>query len=224
LSGSLGFDSIFSFDNRSGFFNVLLEDLSALIWGFFFLQKRLWPSLVSLSVVKTTVGLNSSVDTDVILLVFTLVPVFLLGIFDIFIASGFPGLLVGDGFFDNFAGGGFLFIGIFWVLFWWCLLGFFFLFCWLWVSLGKRGNSFSHMRVLSGVALELVFDWHWGVVNESSISHDFSSNSDSVLLVFALLVVFLLGGSDVGVALLFESSLFGDSVEDNLQGSGFLTV
>jgi hypothetical protein len=80
------------------------------------------------------------------------------------------------------------------------------------------------VRVLSGVAFELVFDWHWGVVNESSISLNSSGNSDSVLLVFALLVVFLLGGSDVSVALLFESSLFGDSVEDNLQGSGLLTV
>jgi hypothetical protein len=51
LSGSLGFDSIFSFDNSCGFFDVCLEDLSALIRGFFFLKKGLWPSLVSLSVV-----------------------------------------------------------------------------------------------------------------------------------------------------------------------------
>jgi hypothetical protein len=168
-------------------------------------------------VVKTTVGLNSSVDTDVIFLVFALVPVFFLGSVDIFIASCFKGLLVGDSFFNGFSGGGFLFIGIFWILFWWCLLCFFFLFNWsCWVGLGKGG--------LTGEAWKVILNWHWAIVNESSISLNISSYSNSVFLVFALLVVFLLGGGDVSVASLFESSLFSDSVEDNLQGSGFLTV
>jgi len=53
-------------------------------------------------------------------------------------------------------------------------------------------------------------------VNESAISLNFSGSSNSVLLIFALLVVFLLGGSDIGVTLVFESSLFGDGIEDSL--------
>jgi hypothetical protein len=129
--------------------------------------------------------------------------------------------LIGNSFFDGFSGSGFLFIGVFWILFWWTLCGswfaLFLLLDWsCWVGLGKGG--------LTGEAWKLIFDWHWGVVNESAISLNFSSNSNSVFIVFTYFVVFLLSGSDFVVALIFESSLLGHGVEDNLEGSSFLTV
>jgi len=87
LSGSGVLLRVFSFNNSCGLFDVSFEDLSALIWGFPLQKGGCWPSLVTLSVVETTVSLNSSVDTDVILLVFGLIPEFFLGSGDIFIAS-----------------------------------------------------------------------------------------------------------------------------------------
>jgi len=82
---------------------MLLEDFSALIWGFPLHEAGCWPSLVSLSMVEATVGLDSSVDSYVVLLVFALVPVFGLGAFDVFIASGFVGLLIGNSLFNFFS-------------------------------------------------------------------------------------------------------------------------
>jgi len=183
LGGSAGFLRIFSFDNSSGVFNVLLEDFSALIWGFP-LDERCWPSLVSLSVVQTTVGLDSSIDTYVILLVFGHSLVFILRSFNVSIASGFPSLLLGDNSLNLFSGSGLLLVGVLWVLLWWLLFAFLLLF-WCsgsvfwsggWISLGKRGFTSESWK--------LIFDWHWGVVNESAISLNFSSDSNSVFLVF----------------------------------------
>jgi hypothetical protein len=236
LSGSSVLLRVFSFDNIGSLFDVIFEDLSALIWGFSLHKAGCWPSLISLSVVDTTVSLNSSVNTYVVLLVFGLVPVFFLSSGYVFIACGFPLLLISNNFFNFLSGSGFLFIGVLWVLFWWFLFAFFFLLNWSgWLGssswLGGLGwssssnwlssSSFFHWlslgkRCLTGEACELVFDWHWGVVNESAISLNFSGSSNSVLLIFALLVVFLLGGSDIGVTLVFESSLFGDGIEDSL--------
>lgn len=61
-------------------------------------------------------------------------------------------------------------------------------------------------------------------MNKTTISLNSSSSSNCIFLIFRLICVFVLGSSDIGVALVFESSLFGNGIKNNLQGSSFFTV
>lgn len=91
-----------------------------------------------------------------------------------------------------------------------------FLSSWFWVSLSKRGFSSESWK--------LVFSWHWGIMNKTTIGLNSSSSSNSVFLVFRLICVFVLGSSNIGIAFVFKSSLLSNSVKNNLQGGCFFTI
>ena len=59
---------------------------------------------------------------------------------------------------------------------------------------------------------------------ESSIGHNSSGNSNGVLLVLSLFIIFLLSGSNISITGGFENSLSLDGVENFLEGFFLLFI
>lgn len=157
---------------------------------------------------KTTVSLYSSGNSNCILLVFSLLIIFLLSSGNFGVAVHLEVSLSCHGLeyllkrlFLFFVGLG---RGI-----WNDLLFFLFIF-----SLSK-GFTLGEKIVSRSL---------WRVVNETTVGLDSSSDSNSVLLVFGLLIIFSLSCSNFRVTSIFKISLFLDSFKNNLKGVRFLFI
>ena len=148
---------------------------------------------------KSTIGLDSSGNSNGVLLIFSLSVIFQLGCSDVSIAGGFPSSLFTDSSEDSFQ-------------------RFFLLFVWLrWGIWNGISSSFLFLFLNERFGSLVVLIICWWIVNETSVSLNSSGNSNSVLLIFGLSVIFQLGCSDICITGGFPSSLFSNSTKNCFQ-------
>ena len=136
---------------------------------------------------ETSRFLNPSSNSYFILFIFSLLMIFSLSSSNISVACCFPNSLDTDSFKNTFK--------VFFLLLVWLRWSIWYNFIF---SLGKR---------LFTLTKKMIFFGERWIVNESSVSLNFSSYSNSVLLVFGLLMIFGLGGGNISIASSFPSSL-----------------
>jgi len=154
---------------------------------------------------KSSSCLNVSSSSNSVLLIFTLFVIFLLSSSNISVTGSFENSLSWNSFENFFQGISFLLIRLGW-------------------SEINNFSFFSLSKRLLSSSVETILYGSWWVVNKTSRFLNPSCNSDFVLFVLRLFVIFLLGSSDISITGSFENSLSWNSFEYFFQGISFLFV
>jgi hypothetical protein len=164
---------------------------------FFLLDERFWFGVIFIEswwvVNETSRFLNPSINSNCVLLVLSLFEIFILSSSNISIAGSFPNSLNTNSFNDFFQGISFLFIRLRW---------------------GEWDSFTTFFLFFFFLGEDTVFLDSWWVVNETSGFLNPSGNSNFVLLIFRLLIIFLLSSSNISITGGFPSSLDTNSFND----------
>jgi len=222
ISCFCGLKSLLSSNCSGSCSNILFKWFSWLIWSSLFsLDKSLFCQSIIFSIfgslIKTSICLNSSSNSDCILLIFSSLHIFVLSSSNIGVWFSFKCSLCSSGFKNSLQWFLLFFIWVFWILRCWCIFFLFlstFSWCsWCWISLSKSFIICIFWQVKFSI-----------IMVKSSVSLNSSVDPHVILNIFSGISKFSLSSSNFIIWFGFICSLFSSNSKNFLQWFSFWII